>query len=61
MYNSQTILDLLAGFGGMYRLVGMYTAMIAGFFNSKILMAKVIRGLYFIRKPKKLKSAISLS
>jgi len=39
----------------------MYTAMIAGFFNSKILMAKVIRGLYFIRKPKKLKSAISLS
>jgi len=45
----------------MYRLVGMYTAMIAGYFNSKILMAKVIRGLYFIRKPKQLKSVISFS
>ena len=60
-YSSQTILDILAGFGGMYRLVCMYIAIIAGYFNSKVLMAKVIRGLYFLKKPKENKSVITLT
>lgn len=44
----------------MYRLLCMYMAIMAGRINRKAIMAKFIRGLYFIEKPKALRSAFSL-
>ena len=60
-YTSFTLLDLLAGFGGIYRLIGMYTALVAGYINRKVLMSKLIRGLYFMKKPAELIPAIQLN
>jgi hypothetical protein len=59
-YTGYTVLDVLSGFGGMYRLLCMYLAIVAMYFNKPAIMAKFIRGLYFIEKPKKLRSPFSL-
>ena len=39
----------------------MYTAILAGYINSKVLMAKFIRSMYFLKKPKELMPAINLA
>jgi len=57
-YDSQTFLDILSAFGGLYRLIGMYAAIIATYINRRKMMAKLIRGLYFIKKPKELQQKL---
>ena len=51
----------MAGFGGIYRLVSMYMAIVVGYINSKVMMAKLIRNMYFLKKPNTLAGAFTLT
>ena len=59
-YQSFTFFELLAGFGGLYRLLGMYFGYFITKINKKILAAKYIRGMYFLHKPMNLRPKINL-
>ena len=48
----------MSTFGGLYRILTMYFGFLIGKINSKVLISKYIRGLYYLQK--KVKPAISI-
>ena len=50
-YTAQTALDLAADFGGLLGLVFVVFELIAEFINEKVIKAKFIRSLFYVKKP----------
>ena len=47
-----TIIEVLAGLGGLHRILMIIFKEVSRFFNSRILTAKFIRNMYFIKSKK---------
>ena len=46
-FSVSTILDTLAGFGGMFAILKAFFGFLTEFINEKVIKAKFIRSLYF--------------
>ena len=53
-YTAQNILDMLSDFGGLLGLVLVIFELISKFINEKIIKAKFIRSLFYVKKPPQL-------
>jgi hypothetical protein len=53
-FTAFTILDLASNFGGLLGLVIVVFEIIAEYINERVMKAKFIRSLFFIKKPKDL-------
>ena len=50
-FAAQNILDMLADFGGLLGLIIVVFEVIAEFINEKVIKAKFIRSLFYVKKP----------
>jgi len=50
-YTAQNILDMLSDFGGLLGLVIVIFELIAKYINERVIKAKFIRSLFYVKKP----------
>ena len=51
-YSAQNILGMLSDFGGLLGLVLVVFELIAKFINERVIKAKFIRSLFYVKKPR---------